>query len=442
MILKRKAMQTLLSWKKNSARKSLIIQGARQIGKTFLVRQFAKEQYESFIEFNFLEDSSLKSVFSGPLDADTILTSVRLFRPQSMVIPGKTLLFLDEVQECPEAITALKFLSQDPRFDVIASGSALGMAYRQTSSFPVGFIEYLDMVALDFEEFLSAMQIDGSVLAAIQQCYELRTPVPVAIHEKMMDFLRQYLVVGGMPEVVASFAEKKDFAAADKIQRQIYRAYINDIAHYAPPQVQIKAERCYTSIPHQLSKENHKFQYKLVEEKGTARKFETSIDWLVNAYIASPVLNVSTISFPLSAYSKEDNFRLYMNDIGLLISAYPFEIKRSLLEDLNLDENSSSFLLKSVKGGIYEALAADFLLKKNYTLFFFRNDTGSIEIEFLIENHDGIIPIEIKAGRSGTTSLNRILEQNDIPYGYKMASQNVGVSGKKITLPLYMLMFL
>ena len=435
-------MQVLLEWRNNPERKSLIVSGARQIGKTYLIRQFARECYQSLIELNFLEDSSLKDIFSGSLSSDAILANIRLFRPQVPYIPGETLLFLDEVQECPEAITALKFLSHDPRFDVIASGSALGMAYKQVSSFPVGFVDYYDMFSLDFEEFLWALQIDSSLILSLRGYFDTRTAVPKAFHEKMLDLLRRYIVIGGMPEVVAHFAETEDYPAADRLQRQIYRAYLNDIAHYAPPQIRIKAEKCYASIPNQLSKENHKFQYKLVEERGTARKFETSIDWLVNAYVAAPVLNVSVIEFPLKAYAKEDNFRLYMNDIGLLISTYPYELKRAVLEDKSTEEPPSNFMLKIAKGGIYEALAADLLMKKGYPLYFFRNDTGSVEIEFLLENADGIIPVEIKAGRSATSSLNRILLQDHIPYGYKLASQNCGISGKKITLPLYMLMFL
>ena len=442
MLLNRKAMRELLHWKNSPARKSLIISGARQIGKTTLVRCFAQESYASVIELNFLEDSSLKDIFSGPLDAQTIFTNIRLFRPHTKIIPNETLLFLDEVQECPDAITALKFLSQDPRFDVIATGSALGMAYKQVTSFPVGFVEYLDMYAMDFEEFLWALHVDDAVLSLIWTAFESRTPVSPAIHERMMTYLRQYMVVGGMPEVVASFSEAGDYAAADVIQRQIYRAYISDIARYAPPQIQIKAEKCYTSIPLQLTKENHKYQYKTVEERGTARKFETSIDWLINAHIAIPVNNVSAIEFPLKAYAKEDNFRLYMSDIGLLICTYPYEIKKALLEDRVQKAESSGFMLRVAKGGLYESLAADILTKQGIPLYFFRNETGSVEIEFLIENRDGIIPIEIKAGRSSTASLNRVLEQDTIPYGYKFASQNVGVSGKKITLPLYMLMFL
>ena len=258
----------------------------------------------------------------------------------------------------------------------------------------------------------------------------------------MMGYLRQYLSIGGMPEAVELFSATGDYLQTDVLLRNIYRSYITDIAHYAPPEIKVKAEKCYKSIPLQLSKENHKFQYKTIENKGTARKFETSIDWLTNAHFADAVQNMASVEIPLKAYAREDNFRLYMNDIGLLVSTYGYELKKSILEDNNLEEKAENLVLRVAKGGLYEALAADMLHKNGHTLYFYRNESGTIEIVFFLENQDGIIPIEIKAGRRKSTSLDHILEQPNILYGYKMSSQNVGVFGKKITLPLYMLMFL
>ena len=441
-MLKRKVMTFLEKWKRNPEKKSLLISGARQVGKTFIVRRFAEANYTSFIELNFLEDPSLTDIFSGALDWKSILTNIRLVLPQQKVISGETLLFLDEIQECPQAVTALKFLTQEKSIDVIASGSALGISYKQAASFPVGAVDYLDMTSLDFEEFLWAMQIDGDVLSDVQTFFTKKKAVPPGIHRKMTEYLRQYMVIGGMPEVVQKFADTQSYLEADMIQRNIYRSYITDIAHYAPPDVKIKAEKCYKTIPLQLTKENHKFQYKTVESKGTARKFETSIDWLVNAYMAYPVCNVSAVEYPLKAHVKEDNFRIYMNDIGLLISTYDYEMKNVLLHDGMLEEKPENLVMRVAKGGLYEALAADILLKSGKELYFYRNDAGTIELEFFFETAEGIIPVEIKAGKSSTASLNRILEIGSIPYGYKLSSQNVGVSGKKITLPLYMLMFL
>lgn len=442
-MLERKIMDTLLSWKNKEKRKSLIVSGARQVGKTFIVRRFAEQNYVSHVEMNFLENPSLKSIFQYSLNSEELLTGISLNFRNFHLVPGNTLLFLDEIQECPNAITALKFLTEDERFDVIASGSALGMAYNRVTSFPVGYVEYADMYPLDFGEFLKASGVEEPVFALLENCFKSIQPVPEYIHEKMMQLLRKYMVLGGMPEVVDTFLQPNDYGRADEIQRRIYRDYLYDIARYAPPSEKIKAENCYKSIPLQLSKENHKFQYSVVEKRGTARKFESSIDWLVSAHIAFPVMNVSGIEYPLKSFALTDNIRLYPSDIGLLVGTYSYDLKNQLLQELSVESAPDNIILKSAKGGLYEALAADFLIKKGYDdLFFYRNEQGTIEMEFLIESPQGVVPIEIKAGRNRTRSLDSILKKDEIPYGYKFSSQNIGKSGKKITMPLYMLMYI
>ncbi len=445
-MLKRKISENLINWKNSESNKALIVEGARQIGKTYTIRQFGKENYSSFIELNFIENPSLVNIFKGTLDTDTILTAVRLYVPNSKIIEGDTLVFLDEIQECSEAITALKFLAEDKRISVICSGSALGMNYKPQTSYPVGSVEYLSMTSLDFEEFLLAMNIDKDIISDLKSYFDNKNfdkKVPFAIHEKLNFLLRQYLIIGGMPEVVQAFVDTKDYGIADSIQRRLYRDYINDIARYASPNIKIKAEKCYKSIPMQLSKENHKFQYGVVEHKATGAKYESSVDWLSNAHIAIPVYNLSKVEYPLEAFSIENNFRLYPSDISFLICTYGYEIKAALLEDNNIDEKPSNIIMRSAKGGIYEALAADMLYKSGHiNLRFYRDEKGTPEIEFFIENGDGVIPVEIKAGRNKTKSLDAMLKNDDIPYGYKFASQNIGKAGKKITLPMYMMMFL
>ncbi|MBQ0064430.1 MAG: AAA family ATPase, partial [Firmicutes bacterium] len=421
--------------------KCLIIQGARQIGKTTIVREFGKAYYDSFIELNFIEEPSCCDIFSDSLQSNDIIMALRLNKPDTNIIDGKTLIFLDEIQSCPKAITALKFMAKDNRYDVICSGSALGIAYNNADSYPVGSIDYIDMHALDFREFLWALNIIDEIIDELSNYFISRTKVPQAIHDKMMEYLKQYIVVGGMPEVVATFVKDRDYYVVDQIQRRLYRDYINDIAHYASGDIKIKAENCYKAIPAQLLKENHKFQYKLVEKKGTDRKFESCIDWLVRANMAYLIKNVKSISFPLNAYEMDDNFRIYPNDIGLLICTYPYELKIALLND-SFDQPSNNLVLGSAKGGIYEALACDILQKNNVqNIHFFRNEKSTIEIEFLLETMDGIIPLEVKAGRQKTKSLNTILMEPFVPYGYKFSSQNIGVQEDKITMPLYMLMF-
>lgn len=433
-MLKRKALDYLREWRRSEKKSSLIISGPRQIGKTFIVREFGKE-YESYIEINFIEKPSLGEYFKGDLDIDTLISGLS-FAGVGKFIPGKTLILLDEIQKCPEAMTSLKFWSQDKRFDVIATGSALGMRYN-ISSYPVGSVDYLDMHPLDFQEFLWACGIDDANIAMLKKYFDEKKALPKPMNDKMMGLLRLYMVLGGMPEVLSIYFKEHDLLSADKKQRTIYRDYINDIAIYADPEIKIKAEACYRSIPNQLSKPNHKFQYKVVEDKGTARKFSSSIDWLYNAGFIIPAYNVSLLSYPLEGYEIKDNFRIYTTDIGLLMAYYPFELKRAIIED-----SENDLILKTVKGGLYEALIADFISKKSHDKTHFYKPDDNLEIEFVLDSPYGVIPVEIKSGRKKSKSLDKVLELDDIPYGYKLADQNIGVLGKKITLPLWMMLFL
>lgn len=440
-MLRRKYIEQLNKWRKNKSKKALVINGARQIGKTYLVEHFG-ESYESFIELNFIENPALIDIFSGNLSSNMILTGIKLNLPGVRIIDGNTLIFLDEIQECPNAITALKFLAADKRIDVIATGSALGMAYNRATSFPVGSIEYMDMTSLDFREFLWALGIDDDTIEQVKQYYENMEKIPEGIHHAMRQNLAKYMIIGGMPEVVKNFIKNEDYYEADLSQKRIYRDYLADIARFAKPDIKIKAEACYKSIPSQLNKDNHKFQYGTVEKKGTARKFESSVDWILNANMAIAVHNVSFVEYPLTDHKMEDNFRLYMTDIGLFIGRYDYSLKAQILNDV-LDDKVDSIILKTAKGAIYEALVCDILYKNGHKdLFFYRNEAGTAELEFLFNNQDGVIPLEVKAGKSGTKTLNNILKKEDIKIGYKVSAQNLGRSDKKITLPLYMTMFL
>lgn len=441
-MLQRKVMAELNAWKTDVKRKSMMIRGARQVGKTYIVRQLG-ETYQSFIELNFIEHPDYKAIFSGDLDPDTLITNISAYIPSANLIPGGTLILLDEIQECAEALTSLKFWTGDWRYDVIATGSTLGVDFKEGNSFPVGFVKTIEMDSLDFEEFLWALGINDQVIETLRECYLQRKEVPAALHSKMLQYMKEYMVVGGMPEVVQMFVETRDLKKTDEIQRQIYSDYISNIAHYAPADIKIRTERCYRSIPLQLAKENHKFQYKVVEKGSTATKYETCLDWLEKAYMVITVHHISTLEFPLESFQEEDHFRLYPTDVGLLMAAYPFMVKGALLEEQSMEEKPLNLSIGSAKGGLYEALAADLLRKRGYReLYFLKDQKSTREIEFFITNEDGIIPVEIKAGRNKANSLGHILENPLVPYGYKMSSQNVGVSEKKITLPLYMLMFI
>ncbi len=445
-MLKRKINEILLKWKNADSSKCLLLEGSRQVGKTYSVREFAKENYKSFIEVNFIENPSLMNVFSEQLDVNSIMTKLGLYMPGIKIIEGSTLLFLDEIQECSNAITALKFLAKDKRIDVVCSGSALGIKYNTHTSYPVGSIEHIKMYSLDFEEFLWALGIDEKIVDEIKAYANNKLydkSVPSAIHEKMKEYMQQYLVLGGMPEVVQSFVDTNDYYVADKIQRNIYQDYLNDIARYADADIKIKTEMCYKSISNQLSKENHKFQFSKVIKRSNGAMFESSLDWLMASYMVIPVFNISSFKYPLNMFEIDNNFRMYHNDTGFLISTYSYEMKQLLINDTKLENKSDNLLLGVAKGGIYEAFAASVLNKKGIDrLHFYRNEKATQEIEFVIETKDGIIPIEVKAGRSGTKSLNAVLQNENIAYGYKFSSQNIGKQDKKITMPLYLLPFI
>ena len=436
-MIQREAEAQITAWKEESAKKCLMIRGARQVGKTYLVDHYGAHHYGSYIRVNFLETPGLKQVFSGNLDADTIRMNLSAYLPQSKFLDGDTLLFLDEIQECAEAITSLKFLAQDKRFDVIASGSMLGLDVNRPTSYPVGSVQYLEMTSLSFREFLRSAGIAQEVLDVLRACFDACGKVPEGIHRRLQELLRTYLMIGGMPEVVTDYLAEGSLVKADERQRTILRDYRYDIAHYAPADVKLKAENCYFSLPGQLSKENHKFQYKIVEKGSNARKYATALDGLTGACLVRKVHNVRKTSVPLQAYMEETHFRLYPTDIGLLTGMFPYETKTMLRED------QGEKTLGETKGGLYEALVADMLFKNGHeTLYFRKNEQATFEIEFLMETKDGIVPVEVKASNTRSKSLDRMLEHADIPYGYKLTGGNMGRSGKKITMPLYMAMFL
>ena len=330
-MLKRNAENILKNWKDREERKCLLVRGARQVGKTFSVENFGRSAYESCITINFLKNPGYKRIFAENLDPKTLLLNIAVYIPEAKLIPERTLIFLDEIQECPEAITSLKFWNEEKRYDVIASGSMLGIDYKRPNSFPVGAIEYLDMTSLSFEEFLWAAGLPGEVIGILKEAFRKKEPVPIPIHERIMQLLRLYGVLGGMPEVLALYFREENIMMADEKQRAILNDYRYDIAHYASADIKAKAEACYFSLPDQLSKENHKFQYSVVEHKGTARKFETSLDWLERAYLICRVSNLNGYDLPLRSSVNPQSFRVYPTDIGLLFAMYSTAMKEMML---------------------------------------------------------------------------------------------------------------
>ena len=402
-MLKRKIIDTLLQWKNNKQKECLMLHGVRQCGKTFIIRWFGKNYYKNVIEINFVERPDMIRVFKGNLDVKTLIQGISLQMPEVEFIPDSTLVFFDEIQECPEARTSLKFWAEDNHYDVIASGSLLGMTYKDTNSIPVGYEYPVDMFPLDFNEFLWALGIEDSFITELSSYLTADKIIPDHIHDVMMKYLREYLVTGGMPEVVNAYIESHNFSLVQRVQDKILRDYLDDIAKYAVNADRIKARSCYLSIPRQLSKENHKFQYSVVEKKGTARKFESSVDWLTEAGMIVNSYNVSTPDFPLMSYGKEDQFRVYLSDIGLFTAMFGYQMKDMLINDT---------LTGPAKGGIYESLIADIFYKRSEKLYFYKKEDSSLEIEFLLERKGKIVPVEVKANKGPTKSLNELLNKD------------------------------
>jgi predicted AAA+ superfamily ATPase len=443
-MLKRKIYDDLIEWKNirrnEQIRKCLLIKGARQVGKSFIVKEFGKREYSSFLCIDFFRNPELKYVFEGNLTSEEILkritASVRDFR----LVPGDTLIFLDEIQRCGNARTAIKFLAEDMRFDVISSGSLMGLTYGEDDdkevevpdSVPVGYESQITMYSLDFEEFLWAYGYNETAISVLRSYFEAGETVPESIHNKYESLFREYMVVGGMPEVVADFAVNKDFNRVERIQRDIIAEYRDDIAKHAKGKEKQYVRMCYDAVPKQLAKELKKFQYSSVEKGQTRRKYGGSVQWLKDSEIVNACYKIREPYLPLMANAKEDQFKLYINDTGLLCCMYGYETKLAILNDT---------IRGNARGGIYENIISECLIKRGYTLYYYKPDSEH-EIEFLIEKDGEVIPVEVKAGNNPTPSLNSYIEDFSPSYAYKLIGGRNGTIGAKITLPHYFVMFI
>jgi predicted AAA+ superfamily ATPase len=432
-MLKRKFMDVLVRWKKEKKKECLLVTGARQVGKTFIIREFAKQNYGNIVELNFMAEPKFKKVFDGSLKMDEIIKKITAQDDSALFEEGRSLLFLDEIQECGDARTALKFIAEDNRFDCIASGSMLGVAYKTTRSIPVGYERLVEMFALDFEEFLWSQGYDDLRIGYIREYYENKEKIPQAINDAFTEKFREYAIVGGMPSVINIYSETKNFALVHKEQERIIKSYKTDFKEYLSVPEKVKVENCYISIPSQLAKENKKFQYSVVEKGSRAGKFGNSLEWLRDAGLIKFCNNVSAPSFPLVAYRNADYFKIYITDIGILNAMYGFDMKAQLFYNT---------LKGPAKGGIYENLIADILIKKEIPLYYYKPGESKQEIEFLLTDKGDIIPVEVKAGNKRTPSLDEFIERYDPPYALKLITGNLGAEGKKITMPLYMAMFI
>ena len=431
-MLKRKIEAKLIEWKNNKDKVCLMIKGARQVGKTFIVNKFAKENYKYYTYINFIENPEYSSIFEGNLNVDNLIKQMSIRIENAQLEPYKTLIFLDEIQMCPKARTALKFFSIDKRFDVIASGSLLGINYKEVPSFPVGYVEHLEMFSLDFEEFLWANNISERSISDLKEYYEKKEKVPTAIHSKMMEQFKEYIIVGGMPRVVTEYINTKNFAKVLKLQRSIIQDYEDDIAKYADNLEKVRARACFNSIPKQLAKEYKKFQYSVVEKKSTAQKYSSSIKWLKDAGIINICHNISNIELPLEGNAKEDCFKIYMADTGLLTA---------MLED-GTQEDIIDGNLGIYKGAIFENIIADIFAKSGKKLYYYERDS-KLEIDFVIRYNRKAVPVEVKsADNTKAKSLESLFNKNLISTAIKLSSKNVTGTEKILSFPLYMAMFI
>ena len=355
-MLKRKMTTVLENWKKTKKNECLLVEGARQVGKTYIIREFGKANYENFIEINLLRQNRFKDAFEndGDVSFSAIFSRLTLSDPTIRFIPNKTLLFIDEIQESGAARTALKFIAEESGIDCIASGSMLGITHKTATSIPVGYERKVEMFSLDFEEFLWAKGYDNSQIGLLENYFIKKEKVPFNVNEAMFTNLREYMAIGGMPDVVNTFIDTKNYGIVYREQEKILKSYYDDIAKYAPTTDRPKAISCYLSIPRQLSKEYKKFQYSVVEKGGTGRKFDSSLEWLRDAGLVKFCYNVSNPIFPLPSYERNDHFKIYLSDIGLLSAMYGFEMKEAILNNT---------LTGPAKGGIFENLIADILFK-------------------------------------------------------------------------------
>lgn len=443
-MLKRKIYSRLLDWKHRRhhehIKKCLLVKGARQVGKSFIIREFGQREYESFVCIDFFRQPDLKYIFDGDLTSEEILKRITAHIRDFRLIPGSTLIFLDEIQRCGNARTAIKFLAEDMRFDVISSGSLMGLTYGEDddettevpASVPVGYETQITMYSLDFEEFLWAYGYDDSAVSVLRSYFESGETIPEAVHQKYESLFREFMVVGGMPEVVADFAVHKDFNRVDSIQNDIIAEYRDDISKHAKGREKQLVRMCYDAVPKQLAKELKKFQYSTVEKGQTRRKYGGSVQWLKDSEIVNACYNIHEPYLPLMANANEEQFKLYLNDTGLLCCMYGFETKLAVLKDT---------IRGNARGGIYENIIAECLLKQGYTLYYFKPDSEH-EIEFLIEKNGEVIPVEVKAGNNPTVSLNQFIEEFEPSVAYKLIGGRNGRAGAKITLPHYFVMFL
>ena len=429
-MLKRTIEQKLLAWKNDKKHKALLLTGQRQIGKTFSIRKFANENYENFVEINFIINESARTIFDDVSDVDMIITNLTAFTKKKLVA-GKTLIFLDEIQECPNARTAIKFLVDDGRFDYIESGSLLGVKYKEVKSYPVGYETIVQMYPLTFEEFLYANGVGEEIIDYLKKAYEEKTPISDSIHQTMIKLFQYYMIVGGMPDAVQRFVDSHDIGQVIEIQKSILELYRQDISKYAIND-KTKIKEIFDSIPEELNDKNKRFVLSKLSKSARMERYENSFLWLKDAGVALPCYNVNEPVVLLKINEKHNLFKLYMADTGLLCAALFENVQYEILKG-NLEVNI---------GSIMENIFAQILTANGFKLRYF-DKKGKCELDFVVQKENEICPLEIKSGNSykAHPTLSYALNNWNISNAYVFCKGNIEVDEKIIYLPWYMSMF-
>ena len=433
--MKRKVDAYLLAWKKNPDRKPLIIKGARQVGKTCSIERFARQNYASVVSINFVEQKKYRDVFNDGFEVDILLKNISLLNPEFKFIPGDTLFFFDELQACPNCATSLKFFKLDGRFDVICSGSLMGINYREIESNSVGYKEDYEMHSMDFEEFLWAKGYSGDFVEELYRHMLHLEPFSALQMDILMDLFRDYVIIGGMPEVVATYIQNKNFSGTLGIQQQLLKDYEEDITKYVEGLDKAKVKAVYNHISTFLAKENKRFQITKIAKNARNRDYIGCVEWLADAGVVNICYCMNQPELPLKGNYDPKLYKIYFKDTGLLIASLDEEAQ----EDLRANKNLGTY-----KGAIYENIVGDMLVKQGYRLFYYHSDKPSLEMDFFVRDADSLVPVEVKANDGATASLNNLLKSDkypDVKYGIKLGYRNIGFNGKFYTFP-YFLTFL
>ena len=430
--LRRKIDDFLIEWKQSKDKLPLIIKGARQIGKTDSIENFAKNNYKYFVEINFALQPEYKTIFDNGFDVDVIISNISMINPNFIFKPKETLIFFDELQDCINCATSLKAFNIDNRFDVICSVSMMGINYNKIESNSVGNKQDYTMYSMDFEEFLWAKGYKETQIEELYVCMKECRPLTNTQFDVMMKNFKDYMVLGGMPAIVSKYIKNKNFSGILSMQEQILKDYEEDIAKYANGFDKARILNAYRKVAVFLGNENKKFQISKLGEGARNREYRGITDWLSDAGVINVSYCMEECSLPLKGNYNPGNYRLYFSDTGLLIASLDDEAQ----DDLRKNQNFNTY-----KGAIYENIVSDMLVKEGYNLYFYKNTKGTIEMDFFIRDKDSLIPVEVKANDNSTLSLKKLIESNnykDIKYGIKLCNKNIGFNGKIYTFPYFM----